>query len=155
MAAPTLHHRQSRFSTAHHSYRKTTSMILGVFIAFIAVICSVFPGFLGLTLSVSDFVALFTVGSLCVWRGTTDDERTAHRLDVGLGLFFLVHALCGIFLKGPDSPQTGIVPIDNFLFRYVATDLPEIHFFISLFFLSALWSWVKEHRKVTDNSLRV
>lgn len=94
----------SRWKRQNQSYHPAQGleMELGFIMMILSVIAPFRPNLFGLHLSLIHELILALTGLIALWSGLFTSVRVSFRVSLGLGVFFLLNALGGVFLQGTD-----------------------------------------------------
>jgi hypothetical protein len=132
----------------------------GVGMAFIMLVFIgiIFPGFMGMHLSIAHNLIFIISGAISIWVGYIADSRKAYALCVGLGGMYAFLGVVGYLFGQPGYPNVGQASFDKNLLT-VIPDLLEfgskshaVHLFFSFILLFTAFAW-NRHRNIADSPL--
>lgn len=132
------------------NYLQTLSIALGCFMIILGLSGILNPAFMGMHLSAMHSLVLTGGGILSIWAAIKS-FRTAYLVNVGLSIFFALHAIAGFLLGEPGTPNVGYNAPDDLLLK-IAPGFLElgmvdhiVHALLAIFFFTgAIW-WKRHH----------
>jgi hypothetical protein len=131
---------------------------VGIEFGFIMVLTAILgislPNFLGLNLSLMHSLVLGSAGALSVYSGFIKSPLKAYRINLGLGIFFLLNAVIGYMVGDAGAPRFDFytpAQLDKMApgFLELATTDHIVHGLLALVFFAEAFSW-KFHIKPSD-----
>jgi hypothetical protein len=143
-------HSQKRTQATNETTLYTSYRSVGVEFGFIMVLTAVLgiflPHFLGLNLSFMHSLVLGAAGALSVYGGMIKNPSKAYRINLGLGIFFLLNAVIGYMVGDAGAPRFGFYPpeqLDRMApgFLELATTDHLVHALLALVFFIEALTW--------------
>jgi uncharacterized membrane protein HdeD (DUF308 family) len=147
-------HQTRRYSGAAQRKKNYTQMVgiaLGAVMIVIGLAGILNPEFMGMHLSIMHSIVLSGTGALSMWSATHRNRRNSYYVALGLGIFYAIHAISGFVLGEPGNPGVGYAARDQTLLKVMPGFLElgtvdhTVHLFLTLFFMTAAYSWKKHH----------
>ena len=108
------------------------------------------PGFLGLNLSLMHLFVLSGGGTLSIWASFVYPSQMSYKINLGLGIFFLLNAILGYLVKRQfDGNISAYVPLNRFAPGFTELGFADhlVHAFLSTVFLFEAFSLKHPHFK--------
>jgi hypothetical protein len=142
-------------------YTQSISMVLGPVMIVIGLSGALDSQFMGLHLSFMHVLVLLSTGALALWGSTREWKRVSFRIDLGLGIFYIIHAIVGFSLGRPGVPGVGYDAPDGLLIK-IAPGFLELgtldhilHGLLGVLFLTGAFSWYRHlgHERTSNREI--
>jgi hypothetical protein len=135
------------------NFTQTVGIAVGCFLIIVGLSGALNPEFMGLHLSTMHTLVLILSGSLSIWGATKVSDVKSYQVNLGLGIFFAIHAIAGFLLGEPGTPEVGYDAPDELLLR-IAPGFLELgtvdhflHAFLAIWFITSAVSWRRRNKE--------
>ena len=151
-------HSQEKAQVINETSLYTPFRSVGIEFGFIMVLTAILgiflPHFLGLNLSFMHSLVLGGAGALSVYSGMIKNPRKAYRINLGLGIFFLLNAVIGYMVGDAGAPRFDFYTpeqLDRLApgFLQLANTDHLVHVLLALVFFVEAFTW-KFHINPSD-----
>jgi hypothetical protein len=120
----------------------------GFMLILVALMGFIYPGFLGLNLSLMHSFVLSGGGVLSIWASFAYPSQLSFKINLGLGIFFLLNAILGYLVqKQYGGDVTTYVPVNRFAPGFTDLGFTDhmVHAFLSAVFFFEAFSLKHPH----------